>query len=163
MNCLECGEEMESRIGSVPYKALPGTFLSGIRIHECPNCAEVEVEIPRITELNSLLARVLICQTTRLTGPQVRFLRKYLGLSGTDFARRMGVSKESVSRWETEKQHISPSNDRLLRLMVAYEEPIEDYAAQLANVAQEAAHSVDITVNIEESESRWQTEERLCL
>lgn len=117
----------------------------------------------RITELNSLLARVLICKTARLTGPQVRFLRKYLGLSGTDFARRMGVSKESVSRWETGKQHISPSNDRLLRLMVAYEEPIEDYTSKLANVAQEEADPVDIIVNIRESESRWQTEERLCL
>ncbi len=162
MKCLICGEQMDSRIGSAPYDALPGVVLKGVRINECPDCGEREVEIPRITELNRVLSRVLLCQSTRLTGPQIRFLRKHLGLSGTDFARRMGVSKSTVSRWESDKQKIGSSNDRLLRMMVAYEEPVEDFTDRLPNVAGEAPDNRNMRVNVREADQRWKPDRAVC-
>lgn len=156
MNCLMCGEEMETHTGNVRYEALPGAILKGVRINECPNCGEREIEIPRIAELNRVLAKVLICQAARLTGPEIRFLRKHLGLAGCDFADRMGVSASTVSRWEAGKQKIGPSNDRLLRMMVAYEEPVEDYTDQLANVAREEPKQDRPEVNIREKDHHWQ-------
>src|SRR5439155_2513167 len=50
---------------------------------------------------------------------QVRFLRKSLGWSGCEFAKHMGVTDETVSRWENNAAPIGPQADRLLRLMVA--------------------------------------------
>lgn len=162
MKCFICGEVMESRMGSAPYDALPGVVLKGLQINECANCGEREVEIPRIVELNRLLSRVLICQSTRLTGPQIRFLRKHLSLSGTEFARRMGVSKSTVSRWESDKQKIGSSNDRLLRMMVAYEEPVEDYTERLSDVAREEPDAQNMRVNIREADERWEADRAVC-
>jgi putative zinc finger/helix-turn-helix YgiT family protein len=135
MNCMMCGEEMESKRANVPYRDLPGIVLAGVEVDECPNCGEREVVIPAIAELNRVLAEGIVRQTERLNAEQVRFLRKHLGLSGVDFAGRMGVAPETVSKWENDKQQIGTTNDRLLRMMVAYEDPIDDYTQQLSEVA----------------------------
>jgi DNA-binding transcriptional regulator YiaG len=47
------------------------------------------------------------------TGEEVRFLRKSLGWSGSDFAKHMGVAEETVSRWENDAAPIGPQADRL--------------------------------------------------
>src|SRR5262249_13942609 len=46
-------------------------------------------------------------QRARLRPEEVRFLRKYLSLSGPDFARIMDAAPETVSRWETGRQQMS--------------------------------------------------------
>ena len=56
------------------------------------------------------------------------FLRKHIGLSGTDFAQRMGVARETVSRWETGATPMGAVADRLLRLLVVTHAPTESYA-----------------------------------
>jgi DNA-binding transcriptional regulator YiaG len=75
--------------------------------------------IPKPNQLGDLLAKHLIDKRDRLVGPEVRFLRAHLGLSGVDLARRMGISPETVSRWENGKDMMGPVADRLLRLLVA--------------------------------------------
>lgn len=42
-----------------------------------------------------------------------------MGLTGTDLARRMGVTIESVSRWETGAKVMMLPSERLLRLLAA--------------------------------------------
>ena len=52
----------------------------------------------------------------------------------------MGVDKSTVSRWENEKEPIGPTADRLLRLMVLRQRPIDEYPTEhLAAVAQKDA------------------------
>jgi transcriptional regulator with XRE-family HTH domain len=51
------------------------------------------------------------------------------GWSGVDFAKHMGVTPETVSRWES-AEHLKPMGgtaERLLRLAVAYGQPIDEY------------------------------------
>ena len=48
------------------------------------------------------------------SAPRVKQLRKQLGLSQDDFARRMGVRQATVSDWETGKQEPSRMARRLL-------------------------------------------------
>jgi putative zinc finger/helix-turn-helix YgiT family protein len=93
--------------------------LVGIEVSRCPECGNYEVSIPRIEDLHRLIAKSLIEKITRFTGSEIRFLRKSLGLSAADFARRMGVTVETVSRWEHNAVAIGPQADRLLRLLVA--------------------------------------------
>jgi transcriptional regulator with XRE-family HTH domain len=50
------------------------------------------------------------------------------GLSAADFAQYMGTARETVSRWETGKQPMGQSADRLLRLLVVTKAPEQDYA-----------------------------------
>ena len=52
----------------------------------------------------------------------------------------MGVTPESISRWENEKERMNPVADRLLRLMVATTAPQADYSLEtLAELEDEAA------------------------
>lgn len=126
--CTECGEEMVSTREDRAYSQLPGVLLREVEVLRCPKCGESEVVIPKPNQLGDLLARHLIEKHDRLVGAEVRFLRVHLGLISAELARRMGVSPETVSRWENGKDTMGPVADRLLRLMVAGDMPRERLA-----------------------------------
>ena len=74
----------------------------------------------------TVTALALVHKPTRFLGAEVRYLRKYMGWSGVDFASHMGGSPETVSRWENDKELISSISDRLLHLIVVRSWPVED-------------------------------------
>jgi putative zinc finger/helix-turn-helix YgiT family protein len=121
---------------------LPNVVLVGIEVRRCPKCGEEAISIPRIEELHKTLAMALIHERARLASYEIRFLRKWLGLSGVDFARRMGVNQATVSRWEsTEKpQPMGPIADRLLRMLVVHGQPIAEYPDLLAELDDTLEH-----------------------
>ena len=51
-----------------------------------------------------------------------------MGMSSVDLSRSMGVTRETVSRWETGATPMGPVADRLLRLLVLTHEPSDSYA-----------------------------------
>jgi DNA-binding transcriptional regulator YiaG len=83
--------------------------------------------------LHRMIAKALITAPRLLVPEEIRYLRKWLGLSSLDFALIMGVRPETVSRWESEdgKFPISPTADRLLRMLVSNENPAERYPIDL--------------------------------
>jgi len=121
MRCIECLGPMIEKVENHRFDecGLPNITLVGIRISRCRQCGGYEIAIPRIEQLHRLIARSVIEKPTRLTGAEVRFLRKWLDLSGPEFAKRMGVTLETVSRWENGAMPIGAQADRLLRLLVA--------------------------------------------
>jgi putative zinc finger/helix-turn-helix YgiT family protein len=110
---------------------LPGITLVGVEVSRCPNCGAFEVSIPHIEELHRLLAHEVAARTERLASEEIRFLRKWLGWSGVDFAAHMGVDPATVSRWENDSLQMGGSAERLLRLMVATREPIQSYSLDM--------------------------------
>jgi putative transcriptional regulator len=128
--CKECSTEMRSSREVYRYKesGLPNVILKDIEIRRCPKCGTQEVPIPRVSELHRTIAVALVHKPARLLGTEIRYLRKYLGWSAVDFASHMGVTPETVSRWEHEKESISSPSDRLLRLIVVRGWPVEDYS-----------------------------------
>ena len=130
MRCVQCGGPMVVTGDTHRYdeSGLPDVVLKGVETRSCKNCGEREVAIPNIEGLHRALAQALICRASLLTGAEVRFLRKFLGYSGQDFARLMGVTAETVSRWENGKKPLGPVADRTLRLLVLLGHPVEDYA-----------------------------------
>jgi putative zinc finger/helix-turn-helix YgiT family protein len=132
MRCTVCGGQMKTRRENYRYDAsgLPYITLKGIEVSRCPKCGETEVAIPAIEQLHRAIAGALIRKRARLAPAEIKFLRKSLGWSGTDFAQRVGTTPETVSRWE----HGTPMGaaaERLLRLMVATESPVADYAVDV--------------------------------
>lgn len=121
MKCSNCGSQMKTRRENYLYNesGLASITLSGILVNRCPACGNYEVPIPHIEALHRLIARTLIQKRTRFKGTEIRFLRKSLGLSSGDFARQMGVTAETVSRWEQDAVPVGPQADRLVRLLVA--------------------------------------------
>jgi len=159
MKCDACGAPMKSGRENFLYTAcgLDTVTLMNVEVHRCAECGEYEVGIPRIEELHRLIAQEVAAKEARLTPPEVRFLRKYLGFSGVDFAAVLDVSPETVSRWENGKKQMSSVSERALRLMVFVRAPLAEYALEkLAEVAQ--GDAVPLRMKLRESRSQWQAE-----
>jgi putative zinc finger/helix-turn-helix YgiT family protein len=140
MTCISCGGQMHTRRENFLYDAcgLPNVTLLGVEVNRCLQCGEYEVAIPQIEDLHKAIAQALIRQTSRLDAAEIRYLRKYLGWSGADFATHMGATRETVSRWESGATPIGPASDRLLRLMVATRDPVSEYPLDvLATISKE--------------------------
>lgn len=127
--CPDCGGVIVSSIEDYLYDegGLSHVKLSGVEVRRCRSCKGVTAMIPAIENLHRALAKLLIEQPLTLRGEEVRFLRKYLGFRGIDFAAVMGVAKETVSRWETDAKPMGTSADRLLRALVQTNKPVARY------------------------------------
>jgi putative zinc finger/helix-turn-helix YgiT family protein len=137
--CMECGAQMKTKRENYKYDAsgLPGITLMGVSVSRCTRCGEFEVEIPNIEGLHKAIAAAVIQKRERLAPAEIRYLRKFLGLSGADFAEIAGVSAETVSRWEVGKQTMGAIADRFLRLLAMTRQPVNEYPLDfLKDVAQ---------------------------
>jgi putative zinc finger/helix-turn-helix YgiT family protein len=157
--CKECSSEMVISREAYRYNesGLPNVVLKDVEIRRCPNCGTQEVPLPRVAELHRAIAVVLVHKSARLLGPEVRYLRKYMGWSGVDFASRMGVNPETVSRWENDKEVISSQSDRLLRLIVARGWPVEDYSVDDLTKIDDRKDPPPVEVELRVRDRRWQS------
>ena len=149
--CRTCGKaEMSSLAETYLYKesGLPNVVLVGVEVRRCPSCGHHELVLPRVTDLHRTIAHAVIHKPARLSGAEVRYLRKYLGWSGADFARHVGVDASTVSNWENDKDQIGTSSDRLLRLMVAHGTPVENYSLdELTKIEDERMPPIEVRVS----------------
>jgi putative zinc finger/helix-turn-helix YgiT family protein len=119
---------------------LPNVTLVGITVRRCGTCGWNAAVIPNVDGLHQVLAQTIIEKKSRLHGSEFRFLRKRLGESGSDCAALFGVTPETISRWENEKEQVSPVADRLLRVLVLTLEPRQRYESvveQIKDVAKD--------------------------
>jgi putative zinc finger/helix-turn-helix YgiT family protein len=93
--------------------------LEGVEVRRCARCGYFEVSIERPEALHRTIAAAVIRKPTRLSGPELTFLRQQLDLNGRELADVLGVRNESVSRWERGREPIGPTVDRLVRALVA--------------------------------------------
>lgn len=97
---------------------LPNVYLIGIKYFTC-ECGNVVAEIPALKPLMRLIARDVIGNPGALTGEEIRFLRKRLGMKAVDFAKALGLEPETLSRIENNKQPASEQSDKLIRFFYA--------------------------------------------
>ena len=74
-------------------------------------------EIPAIERIHQKIAEYLFRKPALLSGEEIRFLRKEMGLKAVELANLLGVSKVTVSRWENSAKPIGILSDRLIRLL----------------------------------------------
>ncbi len=141
MKCFECGAKMQSKRETYKFteSGLPSVSLGNVEVRACTKCGEREVVLPKLEELHRAIAHMVLLKTERLAGEEIRYLRKYLGWSAVDFAKRIGVDRTTVSRWENGQQSIGTTADRLLRLLVVTEKPVEDYSTERLTVIKNKA------------------------
>lgn len=151
MKCSQCGHPMKPARENYLYKesGLANVTLVGVEVSRCPNCGEHEAVIPKVEQLHRVIASTIARKVPRLTGEEIRFLRKYLGWSGGDFAEHMGVAPETASRWENGAAAMGAPAERLLRLAALTREPASDYSLDvLKGVAQKKATSQSLHVRV---------------
>ncbi len=62
--------------------------------------------------------RELIHQPYRLTGGQLRFMRKYMDMSTTEFGAHLGVSHAAIVKWEKGQIHPDPAQEVYIRMFL---------------------------------------------
>ena len=115
--CSSCGAETAVSLGIYPFKesGLSNVVLIGIELIKCDACGNVDPIIPDVNDLMRALAWHCATQKYRLSGEDVRFLRKYLNMSGVEFAQLLGVDKSTLSKWENDDDPVGTANERLIR------------------------------------------------
>ena len=118
MKCPTCNKKMDCKTGKYQYSesGLDNVYLLGVEVCKC-SCGERSVSIPAIMELHRVIGIALVTKDTALTGKEIKFLRKNIGISGKVFAEVIGIDRSTLSRWENDNQVVSKSNDRLIRLV----------------------------------------------
>jgi DNA-binding transcriptional regulator YiaG len=133
MTCYECGAATQQTAGTEPLMGLP-TVSVDVTVLTCTN-GHREVMHHAILRTMETVANTLANKKTQLTGQEIRFLRKQLGLSGQDFAKFMLVTPEWVSKWENEKASMSQANEQRLRTAVQHGVKIFDYDIKIEKKA----------------------------
>jgi putative zinc finger/helix-turn-helix YgiT family protein len=115
--CSDCGSEALVERGTYRFResGLDNVVLKGIEIIRCPACGNEEPIIPNLDGLLRIIAVALVTNRLPLTGAEVRYLRKYLGMSGDQFARILHTDKSTLSKWETGAVTIGSKSDLLIR------------------------------------------------
>jgi transcriptional regulator with XRE-family HTH domain len=97
---------------------LDNVQLINVPIWVCPNKHQ-EIEIPAVTQLHELLAYLIIRKPASLTGPEVRFLRRRIGIQAKEFAEKIGLTPVTLSRFENGHRRICRRIDLLIKLSAA--------------------------------------------
>ena len=119
IQCSNCGAATRVVRGIYELKevGLKNVVLQGIEIAKCPKCKNEDPIVPNMNGLMRALALAVIEKPYRLTGEEVRFLRKYLRLTGEEFSRLIHVDKSTLSKWENNEDPVGDQSDRLIRLV----------------------------------------------
>lgn len=60
----------------------------------------------------------LIHKPYPLSGRELKFMRKFLQMSSTEFGKKLGVSHATVVKWEKEQAKISPLQESYIRMFL---------------------------------------------
>jgi len=120
MKCIACGHETDARkedrkldLG-LPYHVVA----KGAPVHVCSNCGARYPGIQAPLAALNALALWIARRPARLHGSEVRFVRNALGWSQEQLCHRLGVTVETISRWENSKKPIGYQSELALRFLV---------------------------------------------
>lgn len=124
--CAKCG--VTGRMQPMPRYQIKKELMGGMHIElvgvvnvlACERCGTtLRVDIP---DMPGLIAAVCVARAAkeqlRLSGPEIRFLRKTMGKSAKELAQELRVSDETVSRWENGHLLMGDPVERIFRWTV---------------------------------------------
>jgi DNA-binding transcriptional regulator YiaG len=76
-------------------------------------CLDIDMDA-----LQEFVVKFLISKTSPLTKNELRFIRKSLSLTTTEFGDLFGVSHSAVVHWESGNRKVSPALELCIRLFV---------------------------------------------
>jgi transcriptional regulator with XRE-family HTH domain len=136
-NVCQCGEISIVVRGDYLFveSGLDNVLLRNVKLLKCDRCGSVTPLLSKIKELTQIIASALVLKPSELTGKEIRFLRKYIGLTGEQFGRKLGLTKEHVSRIENDKHPVGAQTERLIRYVSISADPdLQSEMGQLLNL-----------------------------
>lgn len=147
--CTACGEPQSvvRTTTDYPESGLDNVQLVNVPVWQCPNDHR-ELQVPAADQLHALLTDMVLRKPAKLTGQEIRFLRKELGMTLHEFGGRLGMTDVHLSRIETgNRRMISSTTNLLVRLTVAWELTRQDrisFPRDLEPVVDELEQTWDI-------------------
>ena len=89
--------------------------LNAVVVQRCSACSEEMTGIPDLQGLSRAAAMARALSPVRLSGKEVRFIRRALDMTQKDFAGAMDLSAEHVSRWENDHKGLGGAGEKLVR------------------------------------------------
>ena len=90
-------------------------LMNGYEISETPDGSAVSIK--DIDGLHKAIGKFLTSLKKNLTGEEIRFIRLEMLMSQTMLAFLLGVSEQTLRRWENDKISIPKPSESLLRLL----------------------------------------------
>lgn len=91
-------------------------LLNGFHREDTPDGPAVRIE--DVDALHEELARAIVTDRRCFQPAELRYLRRFLALSQANVAALLGISEQTVARWEKGETAIDPSGERLVRFIV---------------------------------------------
>lgn len=117
-NCVTCGKGPLKLAEIEFHREVAGhVFTATIPANVCEACGEEYVAGEDLGRFERTIARTLL-DAGEASGEAFKFARKAMGLREVDLAQVLGVTPETVSRWETGVHPIDPMALAVLALLV---------------------------------------------
>jgi DNA-binding transcriptional regulator YiaG len=122
-----------------PYNAasmgLPNIWLlSGVEFTDHPSYGPC-VSILHTDELTDAIGHAVATKRTPLSGDEMLFLRKRMGLKQVDLAKLLRVTEQTILNYEKGKTEAGPADIAIRALYLAHREPSADAADTLRQIA----------------------------
>lgn len=116
-HCSNCGENARRIRTNYLFResGLSNVVLKNIEVIKCAHCGNQDPIIHRMADVMRQIAQALVEKPFALMGEEIRFLRKYLGMSGVTFAGLLHADKAVLSRWENNQVGVGSKSDLLIR------------------------------------------------
>jgi DNA-binding transcriptional regulator YiaG len=117
--CTECRNGLLERsikpehiedLGGITVK-----LMNAVVVYKCVQCGAQETEIPDIQGLVCTVALKRALAPARLSGRELRFMRRALDMTQKEFSEAMEIAVETVSRWENDVQGVGGMAEKLVR------------------------------------------------
>lgn len=96
---------------------VPLLIVNTVQKNTCKRCGEVSHNIPYPERLIAAAAVARIRFPEKLSGAEIRFVRKALMWTAKDMGEHIQVAAETISRWENDKAPMAPGHEKMLRLL----------------------------------------------
>lgn len=113
--------------------------------------------VQNIHGLHKAIAEALAYKPNRLKGKEIRFIRHYMDLSQRTLGELLCVDYQTVLRWETNKNPITSSADRLLRLnLISYLDPKSRLNAAIQQLSDLDNNREPIKIEMSHDKKNWE-------
>jgi transcriptional regulator with XRE-family HTH domain len=118
MKCFECDETTEIK----KYKAylyegvsLADVHLFNVEVMRCASCKNETLILPQPAKIHIAIGLAVVLQPARLSGADIKFLRRNAGFTLTEWSKRIGIAEATYSRLENSHRAVTVQTDKLIR------------------------------------------------
>ena len=126
--CADCGHQLQKSVESFEYDAggVVVTLANAV-LWRCPSCPFFELEIENLQSLHETIASILLEERRALSGPELRWLRKFVGVPRQLIAKIIPPSSDQILAWETGREPVEERYSTCIRLLAAQRVRVTDF------------------------------------